>query len=332
MNWAKSSVDTNSFLISDTIALHNHHQTNLPWATDVHLFVSLLFNTLQKVSQRKQTWEQACSLLYPYPQTLDIMLENQSRGLPPITVPPFKCGKWMATSIFPTNWAHIFNRKLLTSIAQSMTLYPLTSPPKGEWFAFNSLVYLNWWALYHVVLQDRSFPQIQIWIQQPEGKFTYIHIHIRQAKSGWMWEELWIWIRQPMDLLSTKAFRTRYAVLSWTWYKTHLETWTFEKLSEASAPPLRGHIQALNFFHASFKIGKADTAVKANHNRRAPNPGGVSQTRRGRVLIPSKIKLTQLGFQDQPTMKPIAKATQMGTMKNIISAAVSSTAGFPHRE
>jgi hypothetical protein len=171
-----------------------------------------------------------------------------------------------------------------------------------------------------------------MWIQKAEGKFTHIHIHVCEAKSGWMWEGVWIQIRQQEDLLSTKAFRTTCAVLSWTWYKTHLETWAFEKLSEASAPPLRGHIQTLNFFHASFKIGKADTAVMASHNRRAPNPGGVSQTRRGRLLIPSKIKLTQLGFHDQPTMKPIAKATQMGTMKNIISAAVSRTAGFPHRE
>lgn len=186
MNCAKSSVDTTSFLISDTIeSLHNHHQTNLPWATDIHLFISLLFKTLQKVSQRKQTWEQACPIPHPYPQTLNIILENQSRGLWPITVPPFQCGKWMATSIFPATRAHIFARKLLTSIRQWMTSYPLTSPPKGKWFALNSLGYLYWWALYHVILQNRSFPQIQMCIQQAEGKFTHIHIHICESKE-WM--------------------------------------------------------------------------------------------------------------------------------------------------
>jgi hypothetical protein len=97
-------------------------------------------------------------------------------------------------------------------------------------------------------------------------------------------------------------------------------------------PLVSGHIQSQNFVHISFRNGKAVMAVRASHMRRAPKPGGVLQISRGRLRMPNTKKLTHLGFQVQPTTRPIVIATQIGTIVDIKSAQVSNTAGLENME
>lgn len=73
---------------------------------------------------------------------------------------------------------------------------------------------------------------------------------------------------------------------------------------------------------------KAERAVKASHNRRAPKPGGAVQRKRNLERKPKKTRPVHLGRQDHPITSPIMTASHMGTAQSKMSTNVSAIHGF----
>lgn len=70
----------------------------------------------------------------------------------------------------------------------------------------------------------------------------------------------------------------------------------------------------------------AESAVNANHIRRAPNPGGKVQASRNFDRRPRNTRPVHLGFQVQPIKSPSITASQIGTTQIKMSTNVSITA------
>lgn len=73
---------------------------------------------------------------------------------------------------------------------------------------------------------------------------------------------------------------------------------------------------------------KAESAVKANQSRRAPNPGGAVHNHLNLLRKPRKTNPVQRGRHDQPMIKPIITASQIGTAHSKMSTNVSTIEGF----
>ena len=73
---------------------------------------------------------------------------------------------------------------------------------------------------------------------------------------------------------------------------------------------------------------KAERAVKASHNRRAPKPGGAVHRNRNLERKPKKTRPVHLGRHDHPITSPIMTASHMGTVQSKMSTNVSAIHGF----
>lgn len=73
---------------------------------------------------------------------------------------------------------------------------------------------------------------------------------------------------------------------------------------------------------------KAESAVKANQRRRAPNPGGAVQRKRNLLRRPRKTSPVHRGLHDHPITRPIITASQIGTAHRRMSTNVSVIEGL----